>query len=123
MRRTPAFIIRNLCIVAVLASCIKAELSLSAPVNCNSQQIPVTVELVLDHAPEYSIPAFLSAQSNDVSSTPDCAIAYRNARACHAQIVRVLLMVCGTPSYSAVPFLFHRSLPGKSLDDDLIEIS
>jgi hypothetical protein len=126
--RYPAFFIRNLFIIAIITSLIKAENVLSASTDYDAPRIQVTVELVLDHVPEYSIPAysgpgFSSAQSDDVSGTLDFAIAYQNACVCHAQTVRTLLKVNGNLSHAAVPFLFHRFLPGESPDDDLIEIN
>jgi hypothetical protein len=127
MRRTPAIFLRYLFVVAVVTSLIKAENVLSASAQYDAQRIPVTVELVLDHMPEYSIfawssPDYLSTQSDDVSGTLDCTMAYRNARVCHAQKVRALMMVHGNPVYASVPQLLHRSLPGESPDDGLMEI-
>ena len=128
MHRTPAFLIRNLFIVAVVTSLIKAENVLSASAYSDPQQIPVTVELVLDHMPEYSIvaysgPGFSSAQSDDVSGALDYVIAHRNACAIYAQTVRIRIKASGNPLCADVSLLFHRSLPGESSDDDLMEIS
>jgi hypothetical protein len=128
MHRTPAFFIQNLFIVAVVTSLIKAENVLSASAYSDPQQIPVTVELVLDHMPEYSIsassgPGFSSAQPDYASGTIDNVIAYRNASACYAQRVRMRMKVSGNPIYPAVSLVLYRSLPGESSDDDLIEIS
>jgi hypothetical protein len=126
--RYTALFVRYLFIINIFVSLIKAENVLSASAYSDPQQIPVTVELVLDHVPEYSIvaysgPGFSSAQSDDVSGALDYVIAHRNACAIYAQTVRIRIKVSGNPLCADVSLLFHRSLPGESSDDDLIEIS
>ena len=131
MHRFPqyhALFFGHLFIIAVFASLIKVENLLSAQVNCNSQRIPVTIELVLDHEPDYSIPFFFShghfhSLPADCSDAPEQTISYRNAQLHYAQTVRVLLKINGCPLHAAVSLLLHRSLPGKSSDDGSLEIS
>jgi hypothetical protein len=114
--------------VAVFASLIKAENLLSTPVNYSSQRIPVTIELILDHVPEYSIAVFpghdgSSLSSNDSSGDPAQVITHRNACVRYAQTMRVLLTINARSFHTAVSLLLHRSLPGKSSDDDFLAIS
>ena len=122
--RYSALLIRSLLLVSLFISAQRVGNGLSGPLYYPSREVPATVELVLDQAPDYPLFVFTGHRlSEEATPVPDCSREYRNTLCFYAQKVRMVLKINRQPSCPAFQKLSHRLLPYESSDEDPAEIS